>query len=248
MRKICELGRYVLSKCGADKKEFLSAVYKRRTQAKKHQLDVPQFGRSMVEMLGVLAIIGVLSVGAIAGYSKAMFKYKLNKHSEQINQLIDAVSRFYQQFINEQFYDTVVTSYFIKMGEVPDEMITNNDEDYVYDIFGTKVGIRNTHDESSGATSMNLTFYQDLSKHNKQNEDICINILNTVKQNRASIYYATVVGVQNGAYSYVSYHGDHSCTSSKKCLKNMNIKDMHDMCISQISKESATISVVWYDF
>ena len=39
-------------------------------------------GRSMVEMLGVLAIIGVLSVGAIAGYSKAMFKYKLNKQAE----------------------------------------------------------------------------------------------------------------------------------------------------------------------
>ena len=31
-----------------------------------------QSGRSIVEMLGVLAIIGVLSVGAIAGYSKAM--------------------------------------------------------------------------------------------------------------------------------------------------------------------------------
>ena len=31
-----------------------------------------QSGRSMVEMLGVLAIIGVLSVGAIAGYSKAI--------------------------------------------------------------------------------------------------------------------------------------------------------------------------------
>ena len=30
------------------------------------------FGRSMIEMLGVLAIIGVLSVGGIAGYSKAM--------------------------------------------------------------------------------------------------------------------------------------------------------------------------------
>ena len=40
-----------------------------------------QSGRSMVEMLGVLAIIGVLSVGAISGYSKAMMKYKLNnKH------------------------------------------------------------------------------------------------------------------------------------------------------------------------
>ena len=35
-----------------------------------------QFGRSMIEMLGVLAIIGVLSVGGIAGYSQAMEKWK----------------------------------------------------------------------------------------------------------------------------------------------------------------------------
>jgi len=38
-----------------------------------------QSGRSMIEMLGVLAIIGVLSVGGIAGYSKAMMKYKKAK-------------------------------------------------------------------------------------------------------------------------------------------------------------------------
>lgn len=36
-------------------------------------------GRSMVEMLGVLAIIGVLSVGGIAGYSMAMNRYKANQ-------------------------------------------------------------------------------------------------------------------------------------------------------------------------
>ena len=41
-------------------------------------------GRSMVEMLGVLAIIGVLSVGGIAGYSMAMRKYRAN---EAINAL-----------------------------------------------------------------------------------------------------------------------------------------------------------------
>ena len=39
-------------------------------------------GRSMVEMLGVLAIIGVLSVGGIAGYSKAMNKFKMECASE----------------------------------------------------------------------------------------------------------------------------------------------------------------------
>ena len=36
-------------------------------------------GRSMVEMLGVLAIIGVLSVGGIAGYITAMNKHRANQ-------------------------------------------------------------------------------------------------------------------------------------------------------------------------
>ena len=45
-------------------------------------------GRSMVEMLGVLAIIGVLSVGGIAGYSKAMFKYKMNQTLDTLSQVV----------------------------------------------------------------------------------------------------------------------------------------------------------------
>lgn len=42
----------------------------------------------MVEMLGVLAIIGVLSVGGISGYSKAMAKFKLTKAQDQITMLL----------------------------------------------------------------------------------------------------------------------------------------------------------------
>ena len=45
-------------------------------------------GRSMVEMLGVLAIIGVLSVGGIAGYSQAMSKFKVTKTTDQIQTMI----------------------------------------------------------------------------------------------------------------------------------------------------------------
>ncbi|MBS4772892.1 MAG: hypothetical protein KHX55_01290 [Proteobacteria bacterium] len=47
-----------------------------------------QSGRSMVEMLGVLAIIGVLSVGGISGYSKAMAKFKLTKAQDQLTMLL----------------------------------------------------------------------------------------------------------------------------------------------------------------
>jgi len=54
-----------------------------------------QNGRSMIEMLGVLAIIGVLSVGGIAGYSKAMQKYRVNKTIEQITLIAGNVRAFF---------------------------------------------------------------------------------------------------------------------------------------------------------
>ena len=68
-------------------------------------------GRSMVEMLGVLAIIGVLSVGGIAGYKMAMEKITTN----EILQLVD---KFWLGYLNEgenpnsSIYDTNSTNYF----------------------------------------------------------------------------------------------------------------------------------------
>ena len=44
-------------------------------------------GRSMVEMLGVLAIIGVLSVGGIAGYSLSMRRHRANG-------IVDTISKY----------------------------------------------------------------------------------------------------------------------------------------------------------
>ena len=54
-----------------------------------------QNGRSMVEMLGVLAIIGVLSVGGIAGYSKAMLQLKINKTINQITSIVTNTRTLY---------------------------------------------------------------------------------------------------------------------------------------------------------
>ena len=38
-----------------------------------------EYGRSMIEMLGVLAIIGVLSIGGLAGYTMAMNRHRANQ-------------------------------------------------------------------------------------------------------------------------------------------------------------------------
>lgn len=45
---------------------------------------INESGRSMVEMLGVLAIIGVLSIGGIAGYVLAMHRNMANETANQI--------------------------------------------------------------------------------------------------------------------------------------------------------------------
>ena len=45
----------------------------------KNKMKKNESGRSMVEMLGVLAIIGVLSIGGIAGYTLAMNRYRANE-------------------------------------------------------------------------------------------------------------------------------------------------------------------------
>lgn len=60
----------------------------------KNKKDISS-GRSMIEMLGVLAIVGVLSVGGIAGYSKAMMTQEISELSHNIGQAIAEVHSIY---------------------------------------------------------------------------------------------------------------------------------------------------------
>lgn len=56
-----------------------------------------QHGRSMVEMLGVLAIIGVLSIGGIAGYRYAMRQIAYIQISDFIDQIFLFLLKEYHQ-------------------------------------------------------------------------------------------------------------------------------------------------------
>ncbi len=95
-----------------------------------------QFGRSMIEMLGVLAIIAVLSVGGIAGYSKAMTKFKVNKTVAQVTNIVTGIMT---AFANEKGYsgEKYPTDFssneaedlemFKALGIITDDMITNGE-------------------------------------------------------------------------------------------------------------------------
>ncbi len=78
-----------------------------------------QAGRSMVEMLGVLAIIGVLSIGGISGYSKAMAKFRINKTLDQISMLVMNIRSLFASSLD---YTGLDNSLAITMGIIPGEM------------------------------------------------------------------------------------------------------------------------------
>ena len=103
---------------------------------------VMQCGRSMIEMLGVLAIIGVLSVGGIAGYSKAMTKFKTNTVLSQFSTIINNIQTLY---IQQKDFNNLNTETAIQMGIIPDEMIAS-DRLSAFDALGDSLLIDNSQD------------------------------------------------------------------------------------------------------
>ena len=124
--------------CSADTKLFFDDVYTNSTRTKKAQVETVQCGRSMIEMLGVLAIVGVLSVGGIAGYSKAMTKFKINKTTDQISQIVTNIRTLYAQ---QTTYNGLNFGTAVSMGVVPDEVGTNNSATLGTNPFGGQVAI-----------------------------------------------------------------------------------------------------------
>ena len=99
---------------------------------------VNESGRSMIEMLGVLAIIGVLSVGGIAGYSKAMNKFKTNKVADNVSMLVANIKTLYAQ---QNTYNGLENKTAISMGVVPDELGTNESTGVLTNAFSGPVYI-----------------------------------------------------------------------------------------------------------
>ena len=95
-----------------------------------------QTGRSMIEMLGVLAIIGVLSVGGIAGYSKAMTKYRINKTADQVSQLAQGIRTLYA---SQKNYSSLNDEVIKKAHLAPEEMYEATGSNNLVNPFGGNV-------------------------------------------------------------------------------------------------------------
>ena len=117
-------------------------------------------GRSMVEMLGVLAIIGVLSVGGIAGYSKAMNKYKINKTTDQVSMLVANIRTL---FSSQGNYAGLTNAQAKKFGVVPNDMYTNDSNSVITNAFGGAVNVLAAGGRADGDNEAFIVEYNGLS-------------------------------------------------------------------------------------
>ncbi len=188
-----------------------------------------QSGRSMVEMLGVLAIIGVLSVGAINGYSKAMTKYKMNQAVDGYNHLIATViekiaqdnSTFEADSNNTLWY----TSIFAKAGWLPDYFRapadTTTDPEmtkYILDKFGNLIWIFKNKKKELG-----------IGVEISRQKELCITLFNLAKEWKGDLARCDSEN-NNGSAIYGQFFGDKSCSDDVKCLANVTINDIDAAC------------------
>ena len=237
----------------ADTTGFWSDLYTKRYTSDKIPSRCPldastndaSIGRSMVEMLGVLAIIGVLSVGAISGYSKAMFKYKLNKQTEQLNTVFNAVDRNLHSFNNlkvETGGAIDITSYFIKMGEIPTEMIKESNN-YIFDIFNNKIFIRKEYSASVAVYAVYID--NALSASSNNNLEACQNIITIAKEHADSLYLLYTYSTNsNNQPVYTLYMGDKYCRGNN-CIRNINLDDIYKICTQHIGNNQTGFTIRW---
>ena len=209
-------------------------------------------GRSMVEMLGVLAIIGVLSVGAISGYSKAMMKYKLNKQSESFNLLLNSAIQLQPDLERSvKTGSSFGAEFFYKLGLVPSGMTYKSG--VIYDVFNNYIDIMYYSSETDlGPYSEYLMQYN--LEHSgtaatARGVEICRNIVSTAKANAADLKFLQMrAGKSEGGYdvSYGRVLGDKECRQGTKCLRDMGVKEMDDFCSSCNSETLCSLMIYIY--
>lgn len=96
---------------------------------KAPKYDICTAGRSMIEMLGVLAIIAVLSVGGLAGYSKAMQMWKSNIQKNALTELMMTMIKI-KPNLSRDMTDAVITDVLVGLGEIPESMTVRNNMFY----------------------------------------------------------------------------------------------------------------------
>lgn len=220
----------------------------KRHEALKHDCSV---GRSMIEMLGVLAIIAALTAGGLVGFNKAMAAYHWNMALGQWDTLINVVVKYKSQLhINDGSQQDLLSllPIFEATGELPDSMFVENcgttkRNCYVVDTMGNKIRVYN---HNTGYIGIGYLISQN-------NVEACRLFMTMAKS-----YHNTVDIIQfytndriddlNTAKN-IHFYGDRYCygNNTSICLKDLSVSRINEICKdNKVCKDRETCNFLMY--
>ena len=231
-------------------KTYMNFLRQRKT-ALSTPLSAVSSGRSMIEMLGVLAIIGVLSVGGIAGYTKAMEKIHVNKMIGEYNMLIYGLLEYKDSIISNVENVVDLNNVVKQLNLVPEtwkvEGTRLNDGlgNLIYPYAAKKRVYGGTEDRI--VVDFNLGGLNSTSGHeisSNFSDKLCFEIFNSML-----IPLHNVIDMawlyRDGTAGSTKYYGDKICGNDKKCLKDMTFAEIKTLC-NLCDKENQRCNVTFY--
>ena len=187
----------------------------------------------MIEMLGVLAIIGVLSVGGIAGYSKAMEMYKLNKLIQEYNYYIFGMLDYIEEARRLTKSGTANMVGMQSFAEAAN-LVPKSWNGYI-DSMGNSFApfSRNTH--------LSFDLYIGWQKRNENGAMVsasysgkfCTAVLSNVIQPLHYSLHSVIMTLG----SSVKYYGDSTCSDERLCLADLKPAEIHSLCKTCLKDE-----------
>ena len=190
--------------------EFLRGKSRGNRLLRVARNDICSVGRSMIEMLGVLAIVGVLSVGGIAGYSKAMEKFKLNKTISEYNYMLfgvlehlDDLKHVPAGYKNYDFVDWIQALQWYKTNEMNGMLLV--------DFF-----LGGWQATDNGNKSANFS------------PKLCVEMFNNIMTPLHSAVYS--INTFNSTKGDITFYGDAYCSNGRMCLSNATLAQIKSAC------------------
>ena len=221
----------VVSSC--EKNPSVHWRYMNFLRQRKTALDVPLYavsaGRSMIEMLGVLAIVGVLSVGGIAGYSKAMEKWKVNQLiSEYTHFMFGAIEHLddIRKVPNGSGYADIMQSLNI----IPTSWTYDNASN-VHDRLNNRIQLWRGGSDLVFEIYL-LEEYEEKDSYSlaEPRVQLCRELFLNFVQPLSEFVDYSYVWRGNAQTLNPLWYGNNYCGADKKCLKNVTLAEINAAC------------------
>ena len=213
-----------------------------------------EFGRSMIEMLGVLAIIGVLSVGGIAGYSKAMMKYKINKMTEEYTMLMTGLMEYQESLFKTytgDYNDRLIAQFIIDAKLVPETWKLVNKQ-FITDSLGNKINTYVNPVPSGTVFTSDIYIVPDgINKDSEYAYQLCLALSHDVvyplaaNMDYAALFIANDAITNSGNFMVYTKSCYNSEFTKVKCLSDMTLSEISTICKSCIKKNSCYVGMSW---